>query len=82
MADYLTFLGRIAPAAEQGARDYLAAFARRCGRELGSDELRRALAQGDGDPVLMGLIRASYQEDTVARMHWVAQIGCPTSGRQ
>ncbi|MFY9327209.1 MAG: hypothetical protein WAO76_04200, partial [Georgfuchsia sp.] len=67
LADYLGFLRQIAPAAEDGARDYLAAFERRCGRALTTAELRRAMSQGDGDPVLMGLIRASQLRDTAAR---------------
>ena len=50
LADYLALLQQISPAAEAGARDYLAAFARRCGRALTPTELRRAMADGDGDP--------------------------------
>ena len=77
LADYLALLGQIAPAAEAGARAYLAAVARRCGRPLRVEELRRALAQGDGDPALMGLIRAHHLQDAAAQAHWSAQVPCP-----
>lgn len=77
LADYLGLLRQIAPAAETGARDYLAAFARRCGRPLTPAELRRAMADGDGDPVLMALIRVSHLGDTAGREQLVGQIRCP-----
>ncbi|MBK8320919.1 MAG: hypothetical protein IPL05_21170 [Betaproteobacteria bacterium] len=77
LADYLALLRQIAPAAEAGARDYLAAFARRCGRPLTPAELRRAMADGDGDPALMGLIRANHLGDTAGREQLAGQIRCP-----
>ena len=77
LADYLGLLRRIAPAAEEGARDYLTAFAQRCGRPLTTAALRRAMAEGDGDPVLMGLIRARQLQDGAARERLAAQIRCP-----
>ena len=77
LADYLALLRQIAPAAEAGARDYLAAFARRCGRPLTPAELRRAMADGDGDPALMALIRANHLGDTAGREQLVGQIRCP-----
>jgi len=77
LADYLGLLRQIAPAAEAGARDYLAAFARRCGRDLTPTELRRAMADGDGDPALMGLIRANHLGDTAGREQLAGQIRCP-----
>ena len=77
LADYLGLLRQIAPAAETGARDYLAAFARRCGRALTPAELRRAMADGDGDPVLMALIRANHLGDTAGREQLAGQIHCP-----
>lgn len=76
-ADYLGLLRRIAPAAEEGAQDYLAAFAARCGRPLGTAALRRAMAEGDGDPVLMGLIRARRLQDVTLRERLAGQIRCP-----
>ena len=82
LADYLGFLRQIAPAAEDGAKDYLAAFERRCDRVLTTAELRRAMSQGDGDPVLMGLIRASQLRDTAAREQLAGQLRCPSRGRQ
>ena len=77
LADYLGLLRQIAPAAETGARDYLAAFARRCGRPLTPAELRRAMADGEGDPVLMALIRANHLGDTAGREQLAGQIHCP-----
>ena len=82
LADYLGFLRQIAPAAEDGAKDYLAAFERRCGRALTTAELRRAMSQGDGDPVLMGLIRARQLRDTAGREQLAGQLRCPSRGQQ
>ncbi|WP_083953464.1 hypothetical protein [Thauera butanivorans] len=75
--DYLGLLQRIAPAAEAGARAYLAAFQRRCGRPMHTSELRRAFSQGDGDPVLLGLIRASHLRDAAGEAEWARQVRCP-----
>lgn len=77
LADYLGLLARIAPAAEEGARAYLWAFEQRCGRALSSSELRRAMSEGEGDPVLMGLIRASHLRDAAARAQWSQRLRCP-----
>lgn len=77
LADYLGLLRQIAPAAEEGAKAYLAAFQQRCGRDLRAAELRQAMAAGDGDPVLMGLIRASQLRDASARDQWIRQLRCP-----
>ena len=77
LADYLALLQQISPAAEAGARDYLGAFARRCGRALTPTELRRAMADGDGDPALMALIRANHLGDTAGREQLAGQIRCP-----
>ena len=75
--DYLGLLQRIAPAAEAGARAYLAAFQQRCGRPMRTSELRHALSQGDGDPVLLGLIRASHLRDAAGEAQWAQQVRCP-----
>lgn len=75
--DYLGLLQRIAPAAETGARAYLVAFQQRCGRPMRTSELRRALSQGDGDPVLLGLIRASHLRDAAGEAQWTRQVRCP-----
>jgi hypothetical protein len=71
LADYLGLLAQISPAAHDGAQAYLQAFQRRCGRSVSTAELRRAMADGDGDPVLMGMIRASHLRDANA----LAQLG-------
>ena len=63
MADYLALLQQISPAAHQGAQAYLQAHERRCRRSLSSRELRQAMAEGDGDPLLMAMIRASHVQD-------------------
>lgn len=77
LTDYLALLRQIAPAAEAGARDYLTAFERRCGRPLTPAELRRAMADGEGDPALMGLIRANHLGDNAEREQLAGQIRCP-----
>lgn len=77
MADYLALLRQIAPAAETGARSYLAAFQLRCGRAMATTELRRALSEGSGDPVLVGFIRAAQLQDTANRPQLVARLRCP-----
>ena len=71
LADYLALLARIAPPARDGAQAYLHAFERRCGRQMKTAELRRAMSEGDGDPVLMGMIRASLLGDS----NGIAQLG-------
>lgn len=80
LADYLGLLKQIAPAAESGARTYLAAMQLRCGRALTTAELRQALSEGEGNPALMGLIRAAHQKDSAARDRLVAQLPCPRGG--
>lgn len=77
LADYLGLLQQIAPAAEEGAKAYLAAIKQRCGRVLSTAELRLAMTQGNGDPALMGLIRASHLKDAAARDQLVQQLRCP-----
>ena len=71
LADYLALLAQIAPAAHEGAQSYLQAFQQRCGRSLRAAELRRAMSDGDGDPVLMAMIRASQLRDA----NGLAQLG-------
>ncbi|AEB85690.1 MULTISPECIES: hypothetical protein [Comamonadaceae] len=77
MADYLGLLKQIAPSAESAARTYLGALQLRCGRTLSTAELRQAVSEGEGNPALMGLIRAAHQKDTAARDRLVAQLPCP-----
>lgn len=81
LADYLGLLQQISPAAEGGARTYLAALHLRCGRLLDTAALRRAIAQDGGDPVLIGLIRAAATQDQAERQRWVAQLTCAQQGR-
>ena len=38
------------------------------------------MSDGDGDPVLMGLIRASHLHETAAREQLAGQIRCPARG--
>jgi hypothetical protein len=80
LADYLGLLKQIAPAAESGARTYLGALRLRCGRTLTTAELRQAVSEGEGNPALMGLIRAAHQKDSAARDRLVAQLPCPRGG--
>ena len=82
MPDYLGLLAQISPAAQRGAQAYLLAFERRCGRPLRTAQLRHAMADGDGDPVLMAMIRASHLRDTSALVHLGQRISCdPRSAR-
>lgn len=77
--DYLGLLRQIAPAAETGARTWLAAHATRCGRRLGSTELRRAISDDAGDPTLMAMIRAAQVQDKHA-LHRLS-LGLPCHPR-
>ena len=74
MDDYLGLLAQISPAAREGAQGYLQAFQRRCGRSLTTQELRRAVSDGDGDPVLMGMIRANHPSQQAQRDVMLQQL--------
>ena len=76
MADYLALLAQIAPAAREGAEVYLQAIERQCRRPLTSAELRRASSEGGGDPVLMGMIRASQLRDAKSVAELARRIDC------
>ena len=76
MADYLGLLAQIAPAAEDGAKAYMQAFRQRCGRPLSSADLRRAISSGDGDPVLMSMIRAAHLRDATALAQLGQRVAC------
>lgn len=82
MADYLGLLAQIAPAAQDGARAYLNGFQQRCGRPLRSAELRRAMSEGDGDPILMRMIRASQLGDATALGQLAQRIECERRAAQ
>jgi hypothetical protein len=76
IADYLALLQQISPAAHQGAQAYLQAHERRCRRSLSSRELRKAMAEGDGDPLLMAMIRASHLQDGPGLTRLGEQVSC------
>lgn len=76
MADYLGLLAQIAPAAHEGAAAFVRAFQQRCGRPLLALELRRAVSEGDGDPVLMAMIRASQLQDAPSLQRLGQRIDC------
>jgi len=77
---YLELLERIAPAARDGAQAYMSAFKTRCGRDMTTLELRRAIANGDGDPILLGMIRATAAKDPAALHALAERLGCPRRG--
>ena len=76
--DYLGLLRQIAPAAETGARTWLAAHATRCRRRLGSTALRQAISEASGDPTLMAIIRAAQVQDMQALQRLAAGLPCRT----
>jgi hypothetical protein len=82
MADFLALLQQIAPAAAQGTRIYLGAYQLMCGRTLSTLELRHAIAQEGGDPILMGLIEAAQRQDNAARDRFVRTIQCAATPGQ
>ncbi|MES2260955.1 MAG: hypothetical protein V4724_20750 [Pseudomonadota bacterium] len=77
MEVYMTTLAQISPAAREGATVYQQAFERRCGRALQVIELRRAIAEGDGDSVLMAMIRAAAMRDNAALQRLSGSMPCP-----
>jgi hypothetical protein len=76
MADYLGLLEQIAPAARGGAETYLRAHRQRCGRQLTTAELRRAMSESSGDTVLMGMIRATQVRDEPALSTLAQSLPC------
>ena len=80
--DYLGLLRQIAPAAESGARTYLAAHSARCGHPLSTAALRRAVADGPGDPALMGMIRAAQVKDQAAMQRLAQAVICQPRGER
>ena len=75
---YLYTLGQIAPSAREGAEVYLHAFQHNCARPLTVIELRKAIAEDDGDPVLMSMIRAAHLKDSQALATLSRQVACHT----
>ena len=76
---YLALLAQVAPPAREGAEAYMAAFRARCGRALRTVELRRAFAEGNGDPTLMAMIRATHLKNTADLQRLGTSISCPGS---
>ena len=76
LAVYLDTLERISPAASEAAHVYLHAFRRHCGRALGTVELRRAIADGAGDPVLMAMMLAAFQRDAQKLSRLADAVSC------
>jgi hypothetical protein len=76
MADYLGLLEQIAPAARRGAEAYVNAHQQRCGRAVTTAELRLAMSRDAGDPVLMGMIRASHLQDAKALAALTQGLSC------
>lgn len=76
LATYLQTLEQISPAAREAANTYLHAFRRRCGRPLGTVELRKAMADGAGDPVLMAMILAAFQRDNLKLRRLADAVSC------
>jgi len=76
MADYLGLLAQIAPAAREGAEAYLQAVQQQCRIGLSSAQLRRAMSEGEGDPVLMAMIRASQLRDAKAIAELSQRLDC------
>lgn len=76
---YLALLAQVAPPARDGAEAYMAAFRSRCGRPMRGVELRRAFAEGSGDPTLMAMIRAAHEKDGAALQRLGTHIACPRS---
>ena len=64
----------------EGAQVYLAAYRLQCGRRLTTAELRQAVSKEGGDPVLMGLIHATQEQDTTQRAQFIRQIRCTAGG--
>lgn len=78
LAGYLDTLERIAPAAREAADLYLDVFRRRCGKPLDTVGLRRAIADGKGDPVLMAMMLAAFQRDTAKLWRLADAVSCAT----
>lgn len=76
MGDYLGLLAQISPAAREGAEAYLQAHRQRCGRVLSTTALRQALSEGTGDPVLIGMMRASQLRDAAGLAALSLRVPC------
>lgn len=79
--EYLRALERIIPSARDGAEAYMRAFENKCGRPMRTIELRTAVSEGDGDPILMGMIRASHYKDLSVLGSLATAVPCPGGRR-
>lgn len=75
--EYLRALEQITPAARDGAEAYRTAFERKCGRPMRTIELRTAVSAGNGDPILMAMIRASHYKDLSVLESLATSVPCP-----
>ena len=55
----------------------MTAFEKKCGRPLRTIELRAAVAEGNGDPILMAMIRASHYKDLSVLESLATSVPCP-----
>jgi hypothetical protein len=76
MDEYLLVLERIAPAAREAAQAYLRAYQENCGHPMQTVQLRQAVAEGSGEPVLMAMIRAAHDQDRDALRSLSARVPC------
>lgn len=76
MEEYLELLKEVSPAARDGVEVYRQAVLAKCGRPVTVLDLRRAVAEGDGDPILMSMIRAVQQRDRGALRDLSLNVPC------
>lgn len=76
MEEFMLVLGRMPPAVTQAALAYRSAFQSRCGRPLRTVELRRAFAEGEGNPTLMAMIGAAHQRNDARLQQLGNQVAC------
>jgi hypothetical protein len=75
--EYLRALERLTPAARDGAEAYMTAFEKKCRRPMRTIELRTAVSEGNGDPILMAMIRASHYKDLSVLESLATAVSCP-----
>lgn len=78
--EYLRALHGIMPAARDGAEAYMSAFRIKCGRAMRTVELRAAVSEGSGDPILMAMIRASHYKDSEILRSLATAVSCAGGG--
>ncbi len=75
--EYLRALEQIIPSARDGAEAYMTAFEKKCRRPMRTIELRTAVSEGNGDPILMAMIRASHYKDLSVLESLKTAVSCP-----